>query len=373
VRVLVVRIGAMGDVLHAMPAVAALRARQPGCFIGWAIAPEWSRLLQIAGDTEDLSQGVGPAAARALVDRWYSVPTGAWKRRPISGETASEVDVLRRVLKEERFDVCVDLQGAVKSAIVGRMAGAPVFVGAEDPRERLARWMYKVRVPTNAEHVVEQGCELLGAAVGETLLPAPVTLPMDAEDELWADGMVGRQRMCLISPTAGWGAKVWPAERYGAVAAELASAGIKVLVNGSAQGSDEARRVVEASAGAAEAVPCSLGRLTALTRRAAVAIAGDTGPLHLAAALERPVVGIYGPTSPRRNGPYWTGTGKAKVRVLRDAESVTSHKHVSEAEPGMLKIEVKDVVAAAWELVAGGERDTKNIEIPTSGRSEGRL
>ena len=203
-RVLVVRIGAMGDVLHAMPAVAALRARHPGWFIGWAIAPEWSDLLQIAGDTEDLSQGVGPTA-RALVDRWYSVPTGAWKRRPISGETASEVDVLRRVLKDERFDVCVDMQGAVKSAIVGRMAGAPVFVGADEPRERLARWMYKVRVPTTAEHVVEQGCELLGAAVSETLQPARVTLPMDAEDELWADGIVGWQKMCLISPAAGVG------------------------------------------------------------------------------------------------------------------------------------------------------------------------
>ena len=109
--------------------------------------------------------------------------------------------------------------------------------------------------------------------------------------------------------------------------------------------------MMEASAGTAVAVPCSLGRLTALTRRAAVVIAGDTGPLHLAAALERPVVGIYGPTSPRRNGPYWTGPGPAKVRVLRDAESVTSHKRVGEPEAGMLKISVQDVVAAAWELV----------------------
>ena len=179
-RVLIVRIGAMGDVLHAMPAVAALRALRPDCFIGWAIEPRWSELLQIAGDVDDLSQGVGPTAARALVDRWYSVPTGAWKRRPLAGETLSEVDVLRQVLKGERFDVCVDMQGAVKSAVVGRMAGAGIFVGSEEPRERLARWMYKVRVPVTAAHVVEQGCELLGAAVGETLKPAKVTLPMDA-------------------------------------------------------------------------------------------------------------------------------------------------------------------------------------------------
>jgi heptosyltransferase I len=179
------------------------------------------------------------------------------------------------------------------------------------------------------------------------LQPAKVTLPMDAEDELWADGVVGRQRMCLISPTAGWGAKEWPAERFGAVTAELGSAGIKVLVNGSVSGSGEADRVVEMSAAFAEVVPCSIGRLIALTRRAAVVIAGDTGPLHLAAALERPVVGIYGPTTPRRNGPWGT-----RSRVLRDAESVTSHKRVNEVEPGMLKVSVEDVVGAAWELLS---------------------
>jgi heptosyltransferase I len=350
VRVLIVRIGAMGDVLHAMPAVAALRAQNPGCFIGWAIEPGWSELLQMAGDMDDLSQGVGPTTAKALVDRWYSVPTGAWKRRPLAGETLSEVDVLRQVLKGERFDVCVDMQGAVKSAVVGRMAGAGIFVGSEEPRERLAGWMYKVKVPVTAAHVVEQGCELLGAAVGETLRPARVTLPMDADDELWADRLIGRQKMCLISPTAGWGAKVWPAERYGAVAAELGSVGIKVLVNASGQGSAEADRVVEMSKGAAGAVACSIGQLIALTRRAAVVIAGDTGPLHLAAALERPVVGIYGPTNPLRNGPWGTRAG-AGIRVLRDAESVTSHKRVSEVDAGMLRVAVEDVVGAAWELL----------------------
>ena len=346
-RVLIVRIGAMGDVLHAMPAVAALRAMRPDCFIGWAIEPRWSDLLQMAGDMDDLSQGVGPTAARALVDRWYSVPTGAWKRRPLAGETLSEVDVLRQVLKGERFDVTVDMQGAVKSAVVGRMAGAPVFVGAEEPRERMARWMYKVKVPVAAAHVVVQGCELLGAAVGETLRPAKVTLPMDAEDELWADGLVGRQKkMCLISPTAGWGAKEWPAERFGKVAAELGSAGISVLVNASVSGTGEADKIVETSGGAAQAVPCSIGQLTALTRRAAVVIAGDTGPLHLAAALERPVVGIYGPTSPARNGPFGT-----RAKVVRDAESVTSHKRVSEVEAGLMRVSVEDVVGAAWELL----------------------
>ena len=109
---------------------------------------------------------------------------------------------------------------------------------------------------------------------------------------------------------------MWPAERLGRVAAELGRAGVRTVVNASVHGSPEADEVVATSEGFARAVPCSVGQLIALVRRAAVVIAGDTGPLHLAAALERPVVGIFGPTDPARNGPYGT-----RSRVLRDATS----------------------------------------------------
>jgi heptosyltransferase-1 len=346
VRVLIVRIGAMGDVLHAMPAAAALRAAHPDWFIGWAIEPRWSDLLQIAGDPEDLSQGVG-FAARALVDRWYSVAAGEWRKRPLARATLSDIFALRKVLRGERFDVCVDLQGAIKSAVIGHMARAKTFVGPAEPRERAARRLYGRKVEVTAAHVVEQACELLGEAVKEPLRPAKVTLPMDEKDELWADGVVGRERFCLISPGAGWGAKVWPAERLGRVAAELGrGGGVRTVVNASVHGSREADEVVAMSEGFARAVPCSVGQLIALVRRAAVVIAGDTGPLHVAAALERPVVGIYGPTDPARNGPYGT-----RQRVLRDASSLTSHKRKDETEAGMLQISVEEVVQAALEML----------------------
>jgi len=354
VRVLIVRIGAMGDVLHAMPAVAALRQLHPEWFIGWAIEPRWSDLLQIAGDPNDLQQIEGRFDARALVDRWYSVAAGAWKRRPISLKTRSEVLSLRAVLRDERFDVCVDMQGAVKSAVVGRMAGAALFAGAARPRERVARWLYGQKLDVISTHVVEQGCELLGTAVCERLRPARVTLPMDEMHERWASQVVGDERFCLISAGGGWGSKIWPAERFGQVAAKLGRAGVPSVVNCSPQGSSEAERVVETSEGFARAVPCSVGQLIALARRAAVVIGGDTGPLHLAAALERPVVGIYGPTDPARNGPYGT-----RSRVLRDATSATSHKRVAVAEEGMLQIGVDDVLTAAMEMLGEvrGSRD----------------
>jgi heptosyltransferase-1 len=346
VRVLIVRIGAMGDVLHAMPAVAALRERHPEWFIGWAIEPRWSDLLQITGDPEDLSQSVGPTArgmlGQGLVDRWYRVAAGEWKKRPTAAGTLADIGALGKVLRADAFDVCVDMQGSLKSAVVGRMAAATVFVGSDTPRERIARRIYGQRVEVTARHVVNQGCELLGAAVGETLRPERVPLPMDTEAEHWADGVAGRERFCLISAGGGWGAKLWPAERFGRVAAELGRAGIRTIVNASPGGSVEADAVAAASDGYARVVPCSVRHLIALLRRAAVVIAGDTGPLHLAAALERPVVAIFGPTDPARNGPFGT-----KARVLRDAESVTSHKRVHEVEAGMLRIEVEEVVAAA--------------------------
>jgi heptosyltransferase-1 len=274
------------------------------------------------------------------------VPSNQWKKRPISLKTRSEVHVLRDVLRRDRFDICVDLQGALKSAFVGRMAKSVVLAGSANPRERAARWLYKLQVETESAHVVEQGCEILGAAVGEKLQPARVKLPMDEVDEHWADGAVGNERFCLISPGGGWGSKIWPAERYGRVAAELAKEGLRTVVNTSPAGSREADLVVQASEGAAITVPCSVGQLIALTRRAAVVVAGDTGPLHLAAALQRPVVAIFGPTDPARNGPYGT-----RSRVLRSAGSATSYKRSDEPELGMLRIEVEQVVAAALEML----------------------
>jgi heptosyltransferase-1 len=342
--VLIVRIGAMGDVLHAMPAVAALRERHPEWFIGWAIDPCWQELLRAGAAT-------GRGAAMPLVDRCYAVPAREWNRRPFSLETLGSIRAVRRELREGRFDLCVDMQGTIRSSVVGRLAGAREFAGPAEPRERPARWLYGQKIATGAAHVIEQGCEILGAACGEALAPAKVELPVDAAAEQWREELVSRvapggERFVVIAPSAGWGAKQWPAERYGAVAAALAAAGYVPLVNAVFAGDILANAVVDASAGAAVVVPCSVGQLIALTRSASLVIAGDTGPLHLAAALERPVVALFGPTDPARNGPYGTA-----ARVLRHPSSRRDHSRHAQTEEGLMQIGVDEVVAAAFDLL----------------------
>ncbi len=344
-RVLIVRIGAMGDVLHAMPAVMALRAAHPDWELGWVVEPRWLPLLR-ANESKQRGSGM------PLVDRVYLAATRDWKRRPFSRETLGQIRSLTRDLREGRFDLCVDMQGSIRSAVIGRLAGARKFAGPAAPREREARWIYGERVAMTARHVIEQGCELLGAATGERLSPAKVALPVDAATERECNALLERisagRPFVLIAPSAGWGAKEWPPERYGLVARGLAEAGLGVLVNAGSAEDVRARQVVEASGGRAVAVPGSMARLIAIVRRASLVIAGDTGPLHLAAALERPVVAIFGPTDPARNGPYGT-----MARVLRSTSSQTDHSRHADPEAGMLEIRAGEVLGAAMDLLQG--------------------
>jgi heptosyltransferase I len=354
---LIVRIGAMGDVLHAMPAVAALRKLHPEWRIDWAIEPAWSELLQVKSETDDVAARFsGRDSHRPLVDLWSPVPTREWKRRPFSLSTLQDIAGLRRELREERYDLCVDMQGSIRSAFVGRMAGARSFAGPADSREVPARWLYGRKITVSMTHVIDQGCELLGAAVGEMLRPVKVELPVDPAAENWCDALLNgvQEPFVVIAPTAGWGAKQWPAERYGSVAATLARAGVRTLVNAATQEDAVGRRVVDSSGGAGTLVSCSVGQLTALLRRAGLVIAGDTGPVHLAAALQRPVVGLYGPTDPARNGPYGTVS-----RVLRHASSTTDHSRHRDTESGLLEITTDEVVESALELLQGEQDKVK--------------
>lgn len=333
-RVLIMRLGAMGDILHALPAVAALRQAYPHLYLGWAVEPRWRALL-----------------GNPLVDRIHLVNAKEWARAPLRRETLREIVALRTSLRAERYDLCIDLQGAVRSALAGRLAGAARMVGEDQPREWAARWLFDERVPTRGVHMIQQAVEVCAAASGEALAPMLPPLPIDHDAALWAEETLrnARNPVVLVSPGAGWGAKRWPAERYGLVAAALHSQGCTILVNAGPHEQAIAAEVVHASGGVARAPEFTLERLIELTRRAGLVIAGDTGPLHLACALGKPVVGIYGPTDPARNGPFGV-----PFRVLRHPGSKRDHTRHAEPEAGLLTITPEQVTAAAMELLEEG-------------------
>ncbi len=340
-RVLIVRLGAMGDILHALPAVAALRKAHPTWYLGWAVEPRWRALF------------CGDGGEMPLVDRTHLVQAKEWARAPLRGQTLREIAALRRGLGAEHYDLCIDLQGAVRSALAGRLAGAPRMIGEDQPREWAARWLFGERVATQGVHVIEQAVEVCAAAAGERLSPVLPPLPVNRDAELWADGVLSEAtgKLVLLSPGAGWGAKRWPADRYGIVAAELHAQGYVVVVNAGPDEQGIAAEVVRASGGVAWAPEfttrgSSLERLIALTRRVCLVIAGDTGPLHLACALGKPVVGIYGPTDPKRNGPFGV-----PFRVLRHPKSKRDHSRHAEPEAGLLTITPHHVVDAATYLL----------------------
>jgi len=285
---------------------------------------------------------------RPLVNRIHLVKAKEWARAPLHRETLRDIAALRSSLRAEHYDVCIDLQGAVRSALAGRLAGAARMVGEDAPREWAARWLFGERVVTHGVHVIEQAVEVCAAATGEALVPVLPPLPVDCEADVWAEETLrnAREPVVLISPGAGWGAKRWPAERYGAVADALSRRGCSVLVNAGPQEQAIAAEVVRASGGVARSPEFTLERLIALTRRVRLVIAGDTGPLHLACALGKPVVGVYGPTDPARNGPFGV-----PFRVLRHPESKRDHTRHPEPEAGLLTITPEQVTAAALELL----------------------
>lgn len=340
-RLLVVRLGAMGDILHALPAATALRQAHPSWVIDWVVDPAWTELLSAD------SSLTAPSDAQPIVNRLYLARMKAWGRDPLNYRNHGEFMAVRKALRAGQYDAVVDFQGAVRSAVLGKVSGARRRIGESRPREWAARWLFTERVETRGAHVIEQDVELAAAIAGDELQPMHPLLPVDPVADAWADALLagGSGPVALVNPGAGWGAKRWPVERYAAVARQLATRGFRVLSNVGPGERDLAQQLQNQSDGSAHPVECTLGQLIALTRRVALMIGGDTGPLHLACALRRPVVGIYGPTDPARNGPFGT-----RFKVLRSPESRRDHTRHAEPEAGLLTIQPEQVLAAVDEV-----------------------
>jgi heptosyltransferase-1 len=289
------------------------------------------------------------------------VNTAEWRHAPFSFNTWQQMAAGLSQLRGIQYDAAIDFQGAVRSALLARWSGAPIVYGSAQPRENVASMFYtrKVLLQTQGTHVVEQALALAGAVVSSAVVSsaiiptqtaeARVEFPVDRDAENKIAGFTAeRNEFAILNPGAGWGAKRWPVERYGQVAKELAKDGLCSLINYGPGEEELAVAVEDAGAGAARKISCSISELIALTRRARLFIGGDTGPMHLAAALKIPVVAIFGPTNPARNGPFGT-----RSTVLRSASSMTDHTRRREPEQGLLEITVGEVVAATRKLLQG--------------------
>lgn len=345
-KILIVRLGAMGDILHALPAVTAIRAALPDATIGWIVEKKWTELLAASGSDET----TGPLnSLRPVVDHIHSVDTRGWRKNLHRSGTAGTIRDVVKTIRSMRYDVALDFQGAIKSAVMARLSGASARAGFADPRESAARFFYSERYGRIGEHVIEQNAGLASQALNRPIGPLRPLLPADAAAERWADAEIARlgiASFAMMNPGAGWGAKQWPSQRYGETAKALAVHGLKTLINAAPGEENLAQELIDASGGQAFMIRCTIGELTALTRRARLFVGGDTGPLHLAAAVGVPTVGLYGPTDPARTGPFGE-----KCIAIRHPESRTTFSHHREIEQGLLKITVEETVSAARYLL----------------------
>ena len=338
------RLGAMGDVIHTIAAVSSLRSVFPEMCIGWAIEPRWAELLR-----SPAASASGPRTpARPLVDCVHLVDTKRWRKSLASRSTYREIFSALDGIRDRQYEVVADFQGALKSAVLARLAGARRVLGMATPREPPAAWLYGERIEVRGAHVIEQYLSLAEALSGAVLPGSEARLPADADverrirSELESEGM----DFILIAPATGWGAKQWPAERFAQVALALSRPGLRLLVNSGPGEEELALQVEQASQGSAKAIRPSISELLALTRHARLVIAGDTGPLHLAAALKIPAVALFGPTDPARNGPWGTPSV-----VLRSPHSRTSLAHTETPDPGLAEISAEEVIRAARGLL----------------------
>jgi heptosyltransferase I len=282
-NILIVRLGALGDIVHAVPAAAALRRAYPESRIDWVCDARHAAFVELITVIDRIIR-----LERATVPAW--------------------VDLVRD-LRPGRYDIALDFQGLMKSAVLARASGARRVVGFSiwHLREKGARPFYS-EVDTQAvpAHVIQKNLSLLSTVgVATTEVEFPIAhAPSAARDLVMAEAR-GRP-VALINPGAAWPNKRWPSARFGEVAAFLQDVrGMHPIVLWGPGERQLGEEVVAASSGAARlAPPTTTADLVALARGAGVMVSGDTGPLHIAAAAGTPIVALFGPTDPGRNGPW---------------------------------------------------------------------
>jgi lipopolysaccharide heptosyltransferase I len=338
-RILIVRLSAIGDVIHGIPVLCALRDAMPRAFISWVAE----------GTAGDLLEGHPALDELVRVERrWWKSPRSVWR--------------LRQRLHALRFDTSIDLQCLTKSALAARVSGARRRIGkaGKDGRE-LSRLLHNELVEAGGRHVIEHYLTML-RPMGIDAPTVRFDLPERADDARMAEGVlrsagIAGRPFAILNPGAGWPSKVWPAERYGELARKLAAShGMPSLVVwcGAAE-MQLAEAIVATSGGNARLSPAtSMNQLAALCRRAGLFVGSDTGPMHLAAAVDTPTVSLHGPSRAEWCGAY--GPYGASVQVRYEAGSSLQRR---KADDSAMRAITVDMVAEACERVIAAQAKRK--------------
>ncbi|MBI2821679.1 MAG: lipopolysaccharide heptosyltransferase I [Acidobacteria bacterium] len=297
-RLLIVRLGAIGDVIHTLPALMDLRSHYPESEIDWLVEPASAPLLRNSG----------------ALDQVIEISTRKWRRALHSPNTWQEVIGTAQRLRRRGYTAALDFQGLWKSACWARASGAKEVLGAAtaDLRESSSRIFYgRQAEPAGNVHRIERNRSMI------SLLGVSPRGPACYPDRLWSDADQARVEVLLrglprdfvvLNPGAGWLTKLWPAERFGELASRIHSGYGYGIVCTWGPGEEALMAAVQQHAGPCPILPLklSLSEFACLVRRARMFIGGDTGPMHIAAAYRVPAFCIFGPTTLAQNGPYQT-------------------------------------------------------------------
>jgi heptosyltransferase-1 len=326
-RILVVRLGAMGDVIHALPAVTALARALPDAEIDWIIEPHWACLLQ---DNPFLNVVI-------------PFPLKVWRKQPFSPNSWGACRQLIAGLRADDYDLVIDLQGLIKSAVVSRLTGAGRRAGFDTSnlREPLAAKFYTEQHAAGGKHVVDKNLAVIASLLGKSPAAAEFPMPTGEESSDLPDG-----DFILATPVAGWGSKQWPQGHYAQLAHMVHQRfGLPLVLDCAPADRACVKQIVRsAPAGSALLHVSTIPQLIGATRRARAVVGVDSGPVHVAAALNKPGVAIFGPTAPARNGPYG-----CTFIALRDERATTSYQRASTISAAMSSVTADQVCDALGE------------------------
>jgi len=297
-KILIVKPSSLGDVVHSLPFLNAMKTCFPGAEIHWVIAKGLEGLLD----------------GNPMIERLWIIHKDSWKKINNAKDTVTEIKNLFKDLKKEQFDLVIDLQGLLRSGVITKASGAPVRIGFKEAREG-SRFFYTHKVAGGKYvHAVDRYLKIarfLGCDVSDIYFPFAPAMSLSSLSTQNSKFNI-REPYAVIIPGARWKTKRWPPEKFGELASRLP---VQSVIVGSKSDKDVADEIVSLSNGKAVSLAgkTSLKELTAVMRKAKFVVSNDSGPMHIAAALGIPVYAIFGPTDPRRTGPY--GEGHTIIRA----------------------------------------------------------